>query len=444
MGNLSGLCLARFDGEPVQPIAEPREDASPAASEEDWQPRTLADPAMWLKPENMPPHLRPIAPTPFVFRDPTTIPRREWLYGRHLIRGEISLTLAPGGLGKTSLACAEAASLVSGRNLLHDDPGKPLRVWLWNGEEPEDELARRLAAVAVHYGLDAIDFGDRLFVDSGGALPLILAEQTRDGVKILAPVVERLVAALKAREIDVLLVDPFVSTHSVNENDNSAIQRAASAWKDVAQRAGVAIGLAHHVRKLSGRDATAEDSRGGDALVSKVRDARTLNPMSMDDAAALGIPSHERLSFFSTGTGGKSNMAPKSTSRTWFKIVSVGLGNSDGPAKPEDRVAVVTPWTPPAASDAIEPAAVMRLARVMAGRVWRSAAQSWRRDDWIGRAVAEAFGLGLEEGFEARAKLLVVALERARVLVRDTTKNAKREVVPVMRIGNLSAFEAGS
>lgn len=254
----------------------------------------------------------PIEPTPYVWTNPARIPRRQWLYGRHLISGEVSLTLAPGGVGKTALAAADVVAMASGRALLHDHPERALRVWWWNGEEPEDEMARRLAAVVKHYRISPSAVGDRLFIDNGHDLPLVLAEQSKDGTRILTPVVDRLVDALKARQIDVMLVDPFVSTHHVHENDNSAIQQAASAWKDVAQRAEVAIGLAHHTRKPNGNAITAEDSRGGDALVSKVRDARALNPMSEVDAKRLGIPSGERNSYFSTGTGGKSNMAPKS------------------------------------------------------------------------------------------------------------------------------------
>jgi hypothetical protein len=35
--------------------------------------------------------------------DPKTIPRREWLYGRHYIRKYLSTTIAPGGVGKSAL-----------------------------------------------------------------------------------------------------------------------------------------------------------------------------------------------------------------------------------------------------------------------------------------------------------------------------------------------------
>jgi hypothetical protein len=373
----------------------------------------------------------PILPTPFVWTNPARIPRRQWLYGRHLIRGEVSLTLAPGGVGKTSLAAAEAAAMASGRALLHDHPERALRVWWWNGEEPEDEMARRLAAVAKHYWLPPSAFPDRLFFDNGHDLPLVLAQQGAEGTRILAPVVDRLVEALKVRQIDVMLVDPFVSTHSVHENDNSAIQQAASAWKSVAQRAGVAIGLAHHTRKPGGRDITAEDSRGGDALVSKVRDARALNPMSEADARALGIPSAERHAYFATGTGGKANMAPKSDRKTWFKLESIGLGNGALNA-PEDRVAVVTKWDRPEPVEDLSPAAVARLADLLGDEDWRASQQA---HGWVGHAVAEAFDLGPGDGWEARSRLIIKELEARRVIIRGYGQDERRKTVPVFRLG---------
>jgi hypothetical protein len=387
------------------------------------------------------PHLsadkRPISPTPFRWTNPARLPRRQWLYGRHLIRGEVSLTLAPGGVGKTSLAAAEAVAMATGRALLHDHPERALRVWWFNAEEPADEMARRLAAVVKHYRLPFDAFGDRLFMDNGHDLPLVLAEQGREGTRINTPVIDRLVEALRERRIDVMLVDPFVSTHAVHENDNSAIQQAASAWKNVAHRAGVAIGLAHHTRKPNGREQTAEDSRGGDALVSKVRDARALNPMSETDARALAIPKHERHFYFSTGTGGKSNMAPKSDRKMWFQLVSVGLGNGALNA-PEDRVAVVTKWEPPQAVEDLSPAAAARLADIMGEEEWRASPQAHR---WVGRAVADAFELGSDDGWEGRARVIVKELETRRIIVRGFGQDERRKTVPVFRLGERETAE---
>jgi RecA-family ATPase len=66
-------------------------------------------------------------------------------------------------------------------------------------------------------------------------------------------VVEALVAELIARNVDVLVIDPFVSSHGVNENDNSAIDAVAKTWARIAKRANCAIVLVHHSRKLGAR-----------------------------------------------------------------------------------------------------------------------------------------------------------------------------------------------
>ena len=59
-----------------------------------------------------------ITATPFVLRSEKDIPPREWLYGHHLIRGFVSLTIAPGGVGKTALLVLDSIAMASGRDLI--------------------------------------------------------------------------------------------------------------------------------------------------------------------------------------------------------------------------------------------------------------------------------------------------------------------------------------
>ena len=49
--------------------------------------------------------------------DPKTIPPRQWLYGTQLIRGFVSVLVAPGGTGKSAYAMAMVLALVAGRPL---------------------------------------------------------------------------------------------------------------------------------------------------------------------------------------------------------------------------------------------------------------------------------------------------------------------------------------
>lgn len=380
--------------------------------------------------EHLPTSTRPVVATPFAWSDPATLPQRPWLYGRHLIRGEVSATLAPGGVGKTSLAVVEALAMATGWPLLGHEPADQLRVWLWNGEEPVDELNRRIGAAMQRFDIPPDAVGDRLFVTSGLDRPLVLASDSRDGTQVNLPLMHELIGELRRLRIDVMLVDPFISTHSVSENDNNAIQKAASAWKEVAVGAGVAVGLAHHVRKLGGKEATTEDARGADALISKVRDGRVLNVMSEADAAKLGVLAHERLGYVSTGPGGKSNMSARTGKKAWFRLVSVDLGNGRAGA-PGDAVAVVERWTPPHVGDDIEPERLVELGGIMGERQWRGAHQSTDNPDWIGAAVADAFDLGRGEGWKVRAKALIAELEKRGVIVARTALSPKRRPMPV-------------
>jgi hypothetical protein len=74
---------------------------------------------------------RKIKATPFVCRDPRKIPPREWLYGRHMVRKFVSLTVAPSGVGESSKLSVESAAMVTNRDLLDTGsmPNRSLRVW---------------------------------------------------------------------------------------------------------------------------------------------------------------------------------------------------------------------------------------------------------------------------------------------------------------------------
>ena len=63
--------------------------------------------------------------------------------------------------------------------------------------------------------------GNRLFVDSGRDQPLVIAKTLREGAMIMQSVVDDLVAGIIDKQIDVIVVDPFVSCHEVKENDNN-------------------------------------------------------------------------------------------------------------------------------------------------------------------------------------------------------------------------------
>lgn len=341
-----------------------------------------------------------ISPTPYTWQEASTIKRREWLYGRHLIRRYVSTTISPGGLGKSSMVMVEALAMVSGKPLLEEriHTPEPLRVWYWNGEDPNDESARRIQAAAIQHQLKPADIGDRLFVDSGREMSLKLAFMTQGRIELDDDLFEEITAALIARKIDVWTIDPFISSHQVSENDNGAIDAVIKRLGIVAERANCAIELVHHVRKGNGKDeTTVEDARGASALIGGVRSARVLNVMSKDIADAAKVDAKDRYSHFSV-TNGKSNMGPRSDVGVWRKIVSVDLENGGLALDSSDHVGVVIPFKMPDMLADI-PANAAEIAQDVA-RQFDMGRVSPRSPDWFGYIVGPRLGIDVdnEEG----------------------------------------------
>ena len=171
--------------------------------------------------------------------------------------------------------------MVTGRDLLgHVVPSGPKRVWLWNLEDDRDELSRMIQAACKHWKITEADIGGRLFVDSAldGAILKLAHSTVSEGLKINRPLVEALTAEMIARGIDYLHVDPFVSSHAVNENDNMEIDAVAKEWAMVAKNTGAGIGLAHHVSKAGALEATALSGRGAVSLINACRSVPRAQP----------------------------------------------------------------------------------------------------------------------------------------------------------------------
>jgi AAA domain-containing protein len=196
----------------------------------------------------------PIHATPFAWRHPKLIPPRCWLYGRHYVRKNITCTIAVGGVGKTSMAIVEALAMVSMKPLLGVQPSERARVWIWNGEDPRDELDRRIAAAMQEHGVTPDDVEGYLFSDVGREMQLIIATQARTGAVAAQPVVDAVIETIIHNRIDVVIIDPFIKSHHVNENDNAAIDAVVTQWSTIADAANCAVELLHHPRKTGGAD----------------------------------------------------------------------------------------------------------------------------------------------------------------------------------------------
>ncbi|MDE3176811.1 MAG: AAA family ATPase [Pseudomonadota bacterium] len=362
----------------------------------------------------------PLKATRIIWRDPSTIPPRRFLYGRHFARGFVSVTAAPGGVGKSSLEIAEAIAIGTGRKLLDVTPYELAPVWYMGLEDPLDEYERRVAAIVLHYGIPGDEIEAALFLDSGRDQDFIIATEERNGTKIVEPVFAAIVENVRRHGIGLIIVDPFVACRAVTENDNTKLEKVTKAWARIADVTNCAVELVHHFRKSGngGGEPTADDVRGASAIVGAVRSVRILAGMSQDQADQAGVKDHFR--YFSVGFG-KANLFPRSDAADWYHMASVSLGN--GGSRPHDEIGVVTAWKWPNALDGLHVADLRKVQDVVAAGEWAESVQS---RDWVGHAVADALGLNADDKRDkARIKSLLRTWTASGALKRDRQFNAK-------------------
>jgi hypothetical protein len=365
-----------------------------------------------------------LAPVPFRLRDPATIPPRQWLYGRHYIRKFVSCTVGGGGVGKTSLDMVEAVAMASGRPLLGIEVAHPLKVWVFNLEDPLEEMERRLAAICLHYGITESELGGRLFYHSGRDQRLVIARQDQ-GRTVVTPMSAVLTSAVIQHGIDVVQVDPFIACHEVPENDNGGIAVVATQWAQVAHDANCAVELSHHVRKIGAQNPSIEDARGAKALLDASRAARRLVRMTDDEAARAGIEPDQAWRY-SRESDGKENLAPPDRAHSWRKLESVELGNGD-------NIGVQTPWKWPDAFSDVTVADLLSVQRLVDAGRYRDSSQA---KAWVGNAVAEALDLDLDDKHQReKVKTLLKEWRKNHALDTYEDHDENREMRKFVRVG---------
>ncbi|KWV60188.1 hypothetical protein AS156_30070 [Bradyrhizobium macuxiense] len=338
-------------------------------------------------------------PVPW-WRDPATIPKRQSLYEGHYIRGTIGATIGAGGRAKTTRAVYEAVSMAVGFDLATKQalPAGKLRVWFCNGEEDQDELDRRLAATCQHYQIAQADLGGRLYVQSVRNSPLRIAKLILGMPVIDHGVVKYMENFIRQNSIDVFMVDPLISFHSVGESFNEHMDMVIKeGFGSIAGRTNSAGELFHHPGKPKPgqSETTVEDMRGASSVLWAVRSARVLNFMTPDEAAKLGISGDERRLHIRISNG-KANMGPLGKA-TWMRLVVEDLLNGD-------LVACASPWAPPDPFKYVT-TADMELARTLART---GAYRADRRSpNWFGYALAKQLGLKVTHDGDTDAKDLV-------------------------------------
>ncbi len=255
------------------------------------------------------------------------IPKRDWV-GRGLaLRRETSLIIGPGAASKSALCIAIAVHAAVGKSFGPWTFEKPLRSVLYNREDSRAEMSARVYAACAKAGIDPAAVASMLTLWSsadGGPLFKVMGKDHIISVKEI----DQVAARVKALETDLLFIDPMVSTHHEDENDNVAMADVMQAFRLLAIKANVGLPLVQHTPKGSRARGSADAARGASNIVNSVRVAWTVYSADEEDAKAFALPSDYRAKYLRVDDA-KSSYQPLSSSAIWFERSSFDLPNGD-------------------------------------------------------------------------------------------------------------------
>jgi hypothetical protein len=273
-------------------------------------------------------------------------PPRAWLLGNVFARTFLSSIIGSGGVGKTALRYAQALSLATGRELTGEHVFQRCRVLIISLEDDANELRRRIRAVRLHYNIPLSELDGWLFLAAPGAKAGKLMVTNNRGRVVPGNLGAKIETAVIAHNIDLVMLDPFVKSHSVEENLNSAIDDVTQQLTDLATKHNIAADTPHHVRKGLMTPGDADSGRGASAMGNAARLVYTCVPMSPEEAQAFNISEADRRSYIRVDSG-KVNIAKSAGSAKWFRLIGVPLDNATELYPSGDEVQTVEPWSPP-------------------------------------------------------------------------------------------------
>lgn len=266
--------------------------------------------------------------------DPRAIPKRPWVVDRTVLRGYITQLVAPPGTGKSFFALTLAVSIATGIPLLHQSrkPHEAIPVLFLNNEDDDNEIDRRISGLMQHYELRPEELTDKLYIISGYGSPYLIAETDARKNIVGTSTKNEIIKFCLEKNIGAIVLDPFVSTHDTDENDNSKMEKVMSQYRSIAKEGNVAVILVHHVRKSSGksesRPGDLDSGRGASSVIGGARIGFTLAGMKKGSAQDLKIP-WEIGRHLVRLDNAKQNFSIKDEDAEWYELRSVQLPNTD-------------------------------------------------------------------------------------------------------------------
>lgn len=231
----------------------------------------------------------PAVPAPLALIRPSAwrgvpIPPMRWLATGRIPAGDVTILSGDGGLGKTMIALQLALAV-----------GADLGDWLgttcltgpvifFSGEEPQDEMRRRIERVARKRGLDPDDL-EQLHFHFADPDACLLGISRPNGPMVATPLFDALGASAEEIRPALIVVDSIAATFGGNQNDRVHARTFTGLFRRLAREIGCAVLLLDHP-SLSG--ITSGTGRGGSMDWQNATRARLHLETENDDEGSTG------------------------------------------------------------------------------------------------------------------------------------------------------------
>lgn len=247
------------------------------------------------------------------------IPPRRPVFGPWVERGLVTMVIAPPGVGKTTFGIGVGCAVAAGQRWAGQDVPASEQVLYINVEDSPQEIVRRVLAISAYQDLDDEAMRRITALDRMGPLRLMRKE---GGYPFATHELEILKEEVVRRGVALLVIDPLVHAHALDENSNAEMSLLVEELQKVARAGDCAVMVIHHAKK-DARPGTMDAARGASALVAGAR-----NVLMLSEAGSVAASGNGTASVEVTLTCVKSNNAASG----WpirFQRASIDLPNGD-------------------------------------------------------------------------------------------------------------------
>lgn len=233
---------------------------------------------------------------------------REWAVEQFAPVGKVTVIAGPGGVSKSMLALHMLMYAAIGKSFGPFTVTQPLKSLYVSYEDDRQEMHKRVHRLVDELGdLDGGVF-DALYdlkgtlsknllmyaADDDAASWLLLTKPDRFSPPERTARVEWLIGMLKRNKIRLLMLDPAVYTHQLEENNIADMATFMQTLTSLAKHAQCAVVVIHHMSKAAGwmslDDVNQASLRGASSFADNARSVGVVVSMPVKDAANYGLP----------------------------------------------------------------------------------------------------------------------------------------------------------